>query len=125
MVAANGNASRCHSRTNTRSCRCITARRRRKAGRQPYYGTGWLARNGQYGNNAQPYYNNGNNNNNQYSQPAPPYSQQPQQNYNGGYYGNQYGQQQGVELQSPQAAYNPTGGDHTFTPPPGPPPGKV
>lgn len=96
---------------------CITARRRRKAGRQPFYGTGWAARPGQQGN-AQPYYNN-----NTYShtnaQPAPPYSANPAPN-NGGGGANQgyYGQQNGVELQSPQPAY---GG---YAPPPGPPPAK-
>ncbi|PSN64241.1 hypothetical protein BS50DRAFT_678384 [Corynespora cassiicola Philippines] len=101
-------------------CSCITARRRRKAGRQPFYGTGWAAP-GQH--NAQPYYNSN------YPQPPPQYSAQPPQNsYYGqsqGYYGQQpYGQQQnGVELQSPQPAYN-RGGDDVYAPPPGPPPGK-
>ncbi|OAL44966.1 hypothetical protein IQ07DRAFT_648730 [Pyrenochaeta sp. DS3sAY3a] len=100
-------------------CSCITARRRRKAGRQPFYGTGWAARPGQ--NNAQPYYNN--NYNNQHAQPAPPYSAAPA---NQGYYGggaNQgyYGQQNGVELQSPQPAY---GGQGGYAPPVGPPPAK-
>ncbi|KAH7119155.1 chitin synthesis regulation, resistance to congo red-domain-containing protein [Dendryphion nanum] len=102
-------------------CSCITARRRRKLGRQPYYGTGWASRNNQQ-HNAQPYYNN------QYNQPAPPYSAQPQ----GGYYSNnntygqpQYGQQNGIDLQSPQPAYNQhRGGDDVYSPPSGPPPGK-
>ncbi|ORY04272.1 chitin synthesis regulation, congo red resistance, RCR protein, partial [Clohesyomyces aquaticus] len=103
-------------------CSCITARRRRKAGRNPFYGTGWAARPGQPG--AQPYYNN------QYAQPnqpAPPYTPQPQSSYYGanqGYYQQQpYGQQQGVELQPPQAAH-PRGGDDVYSPPSGPPPGK-
>ncbi|KAF2195396.1 hypothetical protein K469DRAFT_722634 [Zopfia rhizophila CBS 207.26] len=104
-------------------CSCITARRRRRAGRMPYYGTGWAMR---YGNqNAQPYYNNQYNN-----QPAPPYSAQPPPNQgyygqNQGYYGQQpqYGQQQGVELQSPQPTYA-RGGDDVYAPPSGPPPGK-
>ncbi|KAH8689230.1 chitin synthesis regulation, congo red resistance, RCR protein [Phaeosphaeriaceae sp. PMI808] len=106
-------------------CSCITARRRRKAGQQPFYGTGWAARPGN--NTAQPYYNN-------QHQPAPPYSAQPQQN---GYYGGAqqqqpYGgqsqsyyngqQQSGVELQSPQPTY---GGQNMYQPPPGPPPGKL
>ncbi|KAF2115218.1 chitin synthesis regulation, resistance to congo red-domain-containing protein [Lophiotrema nucula] len=39
-------------------CSCITARRRRKAGSAPYYGTGWMARPGQHNQSAQPYYNN-------------------------------------------------------------------
>lgn len=114
--------------------RCITARRRRRAGRQPFYGTGWASRPGQNGaqNTAQPYYNNQYNNTNQ---PAPPYSAQPQNGYYGGganqgYYGGgqqygqpQYGQQQGVELQSPQATYH-RGDQDAYAPPAGPPPGK-
>ncbi|UPX09856.1 uncharacterized protein EKO05_0000537 [Ascochyta rabiei] len=97
-------------------CSCITARRRRKAGRTPFYGTGWAARPGN--SNAQPYYNN------QTQAPAPPYSAAT--NNNNGYYGggaNQsyYGQQNGVELQSPQPTY---GGNQQYAPPPGPPPGK-
>ena len=103
-------------------CSCITARRRRKAGRQPFYGTGWAAR----PTNAQPYYANQQN-----AQPAPPYSAAPNthaapHNNGGSYYGNNtgganadyYGQQNGVELQTPQPAY---GG---YAPPPGPPPAK-
>lgn len=98
---------------------CITARRRRKAGRQPYYGTGWAARPGQ---NTQPYYNNNN-----YQQPPPQYTPQPQQGQNS-YYGNganqgYYGQQNGVELQQPPATYA-RAGEETYAPPPGPPPGK-
>ncbi|KAL6707791.1 hypothetical protein ACN47E_003691 [Coniothyrium glycines] len=95
-------------------CSCITARRRRKAGRQPFYGTGWAAR---PGNNPQPYYNS----NNQNAQPAPPYTPS-----NNGYYGgggaNQsyYAQQNGVELQNPQPTY----GNGQYAPPAGPPPGK-
>ena len=109
------------SNTNTITS-CLTARRRRKAGRQPFYGTGWAARPGQGGaTNAQPYYNNNYN-----QQPAPPYSTEPNNSgyYGGGganqgYYNNQ--QQNGVELQSPQPAY---GGQGGYQPPPGPPPGK-
>ncbi|KAF2659489.1 hypothetical protein K491DRAFT_712522 [Lophiostoma macrostomum CBS 122681] len=99
-------------------CSCITARRRRRAGRQPFYGTGWAARPG--ANNAQPYYNN-----NQYSAPAPPYSAQPQQNSHYGANQGYYGQQQnGVELQQPQPAYT-HGGENVYQPPAGPPPGKA
>ncbi|RMZ69496.1 chitin synthesis regulation congo red resistance rcr [Pyrenophora seminiperda CCB06] len=97
-------------------CSCLTARRRRKAGRQPFYGTGWAAaRTGAYNNqqNAQPYYNPNH-------QPAPPYSAAPN-NYNGANQG-YYGQQNGVELQQPQPAY---GGHPEYAPPPGPPPAKV
>lgn len=88
-------------------------------GRQPFYGTGWAARPGQYG--AQPYYNTN------YNHPPPQYTPQPQNSYfgsNAGYYGQPpYGQQQGVELQSPQPAH-PRGGDDVYAPPSGPPPGK-
>jgi len=104
-------------------CSCLTARRRRKAGQTPFYGTGWAAR------PAQPYYNN-----NQYNQPAPPYSAQNQnQNQYGanqGYYAQQpygqqpYGQQNGVELQPPQPTHG-RGGDDVYAPPAGPPPGKA
>lgn len=113
----------CHAAHTDTLCSCITARRRRKAGRQPFYGTGWAARPGN--NNAQPYYGNNNNATNNYGaqQPAPPYTAP---NSNAGYYGggqNQgyYGQQNGVELQSPQPTY---GGNGQYAPPPGPPPGK-
>ncbi|KAF2711603.1 hypothetical protein K504DRAFT_475400 [Pleomassaria siparia CBS 279.74] len=104
-------------------CSCLTARRRRKAGRQPFYGTGWASRPGQGGvqQNVQPYYNN------QHNAPAPPYSQQPNQPQyaaNAGYYGQQpYAQQNGVELQQPQPTYG-RGGDDVYAPPAGPPPGK-
>ncbi|EUC42567.1 hypothetical protein COCMIDRAFT_39409 [Bipolaris oryzae ATCC 44560] len=101
-------------------CSCLTARRRRKAGRKPFYGTGWAARPGLYNNqnnqyNAQPYYAN---------QPAPPYDAAT--NNNNGYYGgganqNYYGQQNGVELQPPQPSY----GGGGYAPPPGPPPAKA
>ncbi|KAF2240811.1 hypothetical protein BU26DRAFT_525718 [Trematosphaeria pertusa] len=103
-------------------CSCITARRRRRLGRQPFYGTGWAARPGQP--TAQPYYNNNQN----YNHPPPQYTPQPQnQGYYGsnqGYYGSSpYGQQQGVELQSPQPTHT-RGGDDVYAPPAGPPPGK-
>jgi hypothetical protein len=104
----------------------MTARRRRKAGRQPFYGTGWAARPGQGGQTAQPYYNN---QHNQAAPPysAPPYSAQPTQTpYGGanqGYYGGYGQQQQGVELQQPQPTYG-RGGDDVYAPPAGPPPGK-
>ncbi|KAF1942453.1 hypothetical protein EJ02DRAFT_454316 [Clathrospora elynae] len=98
-------------------CSCLTARRRRKAGRTPFYGTGWAARPGQ--NGAQPYYNN-----NQNTAPAPAYSASTAPNSNTGYYGNgqnanYYGQQNGVEMQPPAPTY---GG---YAAPPGPPPGKA
>ncbi|EMD66287.1 hypothetical protein COCSADRAFT_179604 [Bipolaris sorokiniana ND90Pr] len=98
-------------------CSCLTARRRRKAGRKPFYGTGWAARPGQNNNqyNAQPYYAN---------QPAPPYDAATNNNngyYSGGANQNYYGQQNGVELQQPQPSY----GGGGYAPPPGPPPAKA
>ncbi|KAF2495301.1 hypothetical protein BU16DRAFT_386108 [Lophium mytilinum] len=106
-------------------CSCLTARRRRRAGRQPFYGTGWAGGRVPPGHNpatynAQPYYSNNNN------QPAPPYTAAQTENY----YGNganqgYYGQQNGVELQSPQPAHTPyRGEDSVYTPPAGPPPNK-
>ncbi|PVI07523.1 hypothetical protein DM02DRAFT_512920 [Periconia macrospinosa] len=108
-------------------CSCISARRRRKAGRQPFYGTGWVVRPGQYG--AQPYYNNNQQQN--WQQPPPQYTPQPQNNgyygggQNQGYFGTQpkYGQETGVELQQPQPTYN-RGPEAEYAPPPGPPPAK-
>ncbi|CAI6335249.1 unnamed protein product [Periconia digitata] len=110
-------------------CSCLSARRRRKAGRQPFYGTGWAARPGNqpYYNqqhSAQPYYNNNGQN---YAQPPPQYTPQPQYGaQNQGYYGAQqpkYGQENGVELQQPQPTYN-RGPEAEYAPPPGPPPAK-
>ena len=113
---------------------CVTARRRRRQGMQPYRGTGWAAGRtppghapAQYTGASQPYYGDGGNQYN--NQPAtqnayPP----PNQNYYGnqganqGYFG---GQQSGVELQSPNNTYQPPrGGDQVYSPPSGPPPGK-
>jgi hypothetical protein len=109
-------------------CSCLTARRRRRAGRQPFYGTGWAAGRTPEGHNpatynAQPYYAS--------NQPAPPYSPAPNNSYYGngngganqGYFN---GQQQGVELQSPQPAHTsyPRAEDNVYQPPPGPPPAK-
>ncbi|KAK4497714.1 hypothetical protein PRZ48_010367 [Zasmidium cellare] len=101
---------------------CITARRRRRMGYQPYRGTGWaLGRtppghapaqyNQQpYYQNAQPYYNNSNN-------PAPPPAYTPPPN--NGYYGND------VELQQPQNVYGGyRGAEGAYEPPKGPPPGR-
>ncbi|KAG7006330.1 hypothetical protein G7Y79_00015g039200 [Physcia stellaris] len=123
---------------------CLTARRRRKRGMNPYRGTGWAAGRTPAGHapaqytGAQPYYagNQGQN------QPAPPYSPTNNQAGNQGYYGNTPGnqgyygnnqdgqgffggQQNGVELQQPNSTYQPQrGGDAVYSPPPGPPPGK-
>ncbi|KAF2134456.1 hypothetical protein P153DRAFT_391797 [Dothidotthia symphoricarpi CBS 119687] len=99
-------------------CSCLTARKRRKAGHQPYYGTGWAARPPAYGETqgTQPYYNN---NNNTQGNAAPPYSATTS---NQGYYGNQ--PQSNVELQQPQQTYG-GAGQNMYAPPPGPPPGKT
>lgn len=98
---------------------CFTSRRRRRAGQNPYYGTGWAASRPPQGHAPaqynQPYYSN---------QPAPPYSPPSNNTY---YEGNQgyFGQQNGIELESPQAAhYPPRGGDNVYSPPKGPPPKK-
>ena len=115
---------------------CISARRRRKRGAQPFYGTGWMATHGQpqyYGNNAQGQgqsypqqeYNSYSQQYNQqggqggYGQQnaAPPYSPPSNQ----GYYGQ--GQSQGIELQQPQSVYQAR--DTTYAPPSMPPPGKA
>ena len=95
---------------------CFSARRRRRAGRNPYYGTGWAGNN--FGHGQATYNPNYN------SQQAPPAYGQPQnENYNsygGGqaqsYYGNR-----DTEMQPPQNVY---GGDG-YAPPAGPPPGKT
>lgn len=97
----------------------MSARSRRRAGRQPYAGTAWLAP--QHGpvsynpNQTQsPYYPP--NNTGGYAEPAPPYNAA-----NDGY----YGQQSGIEMQPPQQAYGGRGGDGVYAPPPGPPPHKA
>lgn len=100
---------------------CVTARRRRKRGLTPMYGSGWMARNttqaGHYQNNPQGYNNYGNNN---YQPPPPQYAQQTGQTYNSneGYYG--------AGVQAPGNAY--TGNrevGNDYAPPPGPPPAKA
>lgn len=106
--------------------RCITARRRRRAGAVPFRGTGWAAGRTPAGHAPaqytapQPYYG-GNN-----QQPPPVYGAAQNQTYYGngnqGYFG---GQQSGVELQQPQGAYRPPGGgDAVYNSPPGAPYGK-
>jgi hypothetical protein len=105
---------------------CISSRRRRKAGRKPFYGTGWAGAK-PWGGQAQ--YNPGYN------------TQQPQYGYNQGYNqnssappnynqsaGGYYGQQQGGEAQS---YFGGARGNDTemqsggYAPPAGPPPSKV
>ncbi|OJD32540.1 uncharacterized protein BKCO1_3700063 [Diplodia corticola] len=120
-------------------CACVTARRRRRAGQRPMWGTGWATRNGHgepqfYGSQpggqhqqqqppyqtAAPYY---------YPQqggaaPAPPYTPPPA----GGYYANAGYDPSSPYPQQPQPAYthdNSRAAENVYEPPPGPPPGKV
>ena len=106
---------------------CISARRRRQQGFQPYRGTGWLPGATPPGHGpaqytgAAPQYNN-----QQYGAP-PVYSPSSNQTYYGPESNQPYfrGQEQGVELQQPQSTYQPAiGGDPVYTAPAGPPPGK-
>lgn len=108
---------------------CITARRRRKMGYQPYRGTGWALRGHgpvQYNQNAQPYYQNAQPYYNNSNNPPPAYTPPPNQ----GYYGQQnhngpYGND--VELQQPQNTYGGYGRQEqgVYEPPKGPPPAHV
>jgi len=102
---------------------CVNARRRRRRGAAPMYGTGWMSKPGQ---NAQPYAPQGGY---QYGPPPPQYSQNvmPNQytgntyNTNEGYYNQNH---EGVQLQQPANTYA-RAGDHGYEPPPGPPPNKI
>ncbi|GAM85560.1 hypothetical protein ANO11243_035670 [Dothideomycetidae sp. 11243] len=95
---------------------CITARRRRKLGMQPFRGTGWAAGRPPPGHGAATYNPNAGN----FQMEQPVYNDPTQQPYNsappayGGYYGNS-----GVT--QPQAAHT---GDH-YKPPAGPPPAHM
>jgi len=102
---------------------CLTARRRRRAGRQPYYGTGWVGRtpfgHGQATYNPNYQSQQPNYNQNQYQTP-------PAYNQTGGYYGQNQGyfggRQTEVEMQPPSNTYR--GGEGVYEPPQGPPPAK-
>ncbi|KAF4594568.1 Protein RCR2 [Ophiocordyceps camponoti-floridani] len=113
---------------------CI-ARRRRRRGAQPMYGTGWMAPPNKYGGPEAGYHPQQQQPPPQgYGQagfaPPPPAYGQPQAQYpqstgtnfhpNDGYYGDGSQQQHGV--QPPATAYQPHNGP--YSPPPGPPPGK-
>ncbi|KAJ0121636.1 Protein RCR2 [Diaporthe amygdali] len=121
---------------------CISNRRRRRAGMNPRYGTGWMMPGQQYGNGQQPQYGNGwfgqnkynNNQQPQYQQPPPPQytpanGPVPNQytgqtfNSNEGYYG-QHNNNNDIPLQQPGSSYYPRGGDNVYEPPTGPPPAK-
>jgi hypothetical protein len=129
---------------------CLNARRRKKAGNTPYYGTQWLAPNvsnslchlaqivltssQSYGQAQQQqqqtqYYppQNTHNDNAQYAPPA-----YPAPNGNADYYGNNTTSNNQYEMQQPAATYQPgynreaeQAAGNEFTPPPGPPPGKA
>ncbi|KAK4946606.1 hypothetical protein LTR10_014458 [Elasticomyces elasticus] len=98
---------------------CLTARRRRKAGRQPYYGTGWVGRT-PWGHGQATY------NPNYQTQQQPSYQPQTENVNQGGYYGQNQGyfggRQTDVEMQPPSNTYQ--GGENVYQPPPGPPPAK-
>jgi len=94
----------------------VTARRRRRAGQNPYYGTGWTSRN--QAHTAQPYYNN---NVNQYPPPPPEYSTSIPSGHQQ-YYGGP--QQNGIELQAPSNVYAPGRSTDVYEPPVGAPPAK-
>jgi len=109
----------------------LSARRRKRLGRQPYYGTGWVGRT-PFGHGQATYnpnvpqqevpYGNGNTHTQQYNSP-PSYGQQGQA---AGYYGGENqgyfgGQQTGTEMQPPKPVY---GSGTTYQPPSGPPPNK-
>jgi len=107
---------------------CVTARRRRKRGYQPYRGTGWtLGRtppgHGQATYNNQPQYAQYAQNQNQYQAPQ---TQQPYYNNSNNPPPSYYdasanrGGNNDVELQSPQPAYGGQGSH--YQPPKGPPP---
>ncbi|KAH7328819.1 chitin synthesis regulation, resistance to congo red-domain-containing protein [Stachybotrys elegans] len=117
----------------------ITARRRRRRGLQPYYGTGWMATGQKYDSN-----NNGYPMNNYqqggyqptypqqqgaygggWTNPPPAYGQ-PQQQYTGTPYnpneGGYFGNEQQTGVQQPPNSYQP---QQVYSPPAGPPPGKA
>jgi len=101
-------------------CSCFTARRRRRAGQQPFYGTGWASRTG----HGQAVYNP-----NVQSQQAPNYGQtsappaygQQQGGFYGGNQGYFGGRETDTEMQPPQNVYR---NDNQYVPPVGPPPKK-
>ena len=127
ILVAGASSTSCPA--NATPCSCITARRRRKQGMRPFYGTGWAAAGqgpaGAPGYNPNPPPQGG------FQQGPPVYSPPPAAG-NPGY--NQYGagnqgyfggQQSGVELQQPNSTYQPQyGGNPVYAPPAGPPPGK-
>jgi len=109
---------------------CINARRRRRRGLPPRYGTGFLAGKPPVGHNG-PQYNSGYyqaNTGPYQGPPAPPYSPPVNNQYTGNTFNSNegyYGQHSGIELQQPQSSYAPPrGGDPVYDAPQGPPPKK-
>ena len=112
---------------------CITARRRKRAGLNPYRGTGWAAGQTPFGHGPaqytggpaqQPYFQPQSNNGygTEQHQNPPVYSPPQYGGQNQGYFG---GQQSGIELQQPPNAYqSQSGGQPVYDAPQGPPPGK-
>ncbi|MCJ1240944.1 hypothetical protein MMC14_008948 [Varicellaria rhodocarpa] len=109
---------------------CLNARRRRRAGLNPYRGTGWLAGQtppghapAQYAGPPQPYYNNTPQQG--YDQNPPVYAPPQTQNYGAEHHGYFGGQQTGIELQQPNNSYQPQRGvEPVYGAPDGPPPAK-
>lgn len=103
---------------------CISSRRRRRMGYQPYRGTGWAMGRTPLGHapatyNQQPYHAGQPQQENNYYQSSsnPPPAYGASQGY--------YGGRNDVELQSPPAAYGGYNrGDNAYAAPPGPPPAK-
>ncbi|ROT36878.1 hypothetical protein SODALDRAFT_335093 [Sodiomyces alkalinus F11] len=131
---------------------CLGSRRRRKRGRQPMYGTGWMTNN-RFGGGPhqqpqqQPQYGQGYNQQQQQGGYHYGQQQQPQYGYGQGEYNappaygqpppqpqhtgqtftpgeGYYGGHDGIQLQQPPQAYS-RGVDGDFSPPPGPPPAKA
>jgi len=101
-----------------------SARRRRRLGRQPMYGTGWVGR-APFGHGQATYNPNYQQTLQPQQQQVPPPTYNQTQNY-GGYYGENQGyfggRQTDVEMQPPSNTYR--GGDNAYEPPTGPPPVK-
>ncbi|GJC84113.1 hypothetical protein ColLi_06951 [Colletotrichum liriopes] len=119
---------------------CMNARRRKRRGVQPFYGTGWMGGNNKHNQHQQATYAYNQQYNGQqqgyagypqqgadgsYPAPPPAYGQAQQNpqytgttfNPNDGYYG---GHNEGIQLQQPQSSYQ----RDVYSPPAGPPPGK-
>jgi len=100
----------------------MTARKRRKAGRQPMYGTGWAGRTPFGHGQAQynPSYDNQQSQTNYQPPAGAPPAYGPNHGENAGYFGGRG--QTDVEMQPPPHTYR--AGGESFQAPPGPPPNK-